>query len=168
MNQEINYEKDVFIDENSLDVMWLEAADLMMRYTKNLAKAERDVDLIKEKLSLLRAELDKDIRSSPEAYDLEKITESVVTNTIIVQEEYKELQQELIVAQFEAKVAKGAVDAMHHRKAALQDLVQLYISGYFAGPTMPRNLADERAMVQKKRQEESNKAIRIGKRSRRK
>jgi hypothetical protein len=45
---------------------------------------------------------------------------------------------------YEAEVLQGAVNAVDHRKDALENLVRLHGLQYFAGPKVPRNLSEER------------------------
>lgn len=158
------YEKDLFIDESALDVEWLGQPMLMVKYSRELASAEREVARLKEKISVEQAKLDKEIRTNPEKYGLYdiKITEAVVTNAIVTNKEFRKLKDELIDANYEVGMLKGAVDAVKQRKDALQDLVKLHGQQYFAGPTMPRNLSFE--VEQKMKKEKSNQAITITRR----
>lgn len=153
----MNYEEDVRIDETALDLEWLEQPSLMMQYGKMMAQANRELDELKETLNLVRAELDKAIRTNPEAYGIEKITETVVQNTIIQQTKYQEAQQEVLDAIYESKVASVAVQAIDQRKTALENLVRLHGQQYFAGPRIPRDLEKEREY----RQESANKKVQM-------
>ena len=157
---ELDYERDLYIDESALDVEWLGQASLMFRYSKELAKAEREIARLKEKQAVVKAELDRDIRLVPEDFDIKvKVTEAVVSNTILFQEEYKTITNELIEAQYEVSMIKGAVNAIHQRKDALQDLVRLHGQRYFAGPSVPRDLSHE--VRQQHEKAVSNKAVKI-------
>jgi len=156
----MNYEKDVNIDETALDVEWLEQPNLMLKYTRNEADALKQVDLIKEKLGYIKSELDKQIREDPEKFGIAKITETVILNTIQMQDEYKDVMEELIEAQYECNIAKGATKAVQQRKDALQSLVTLYGQNYFAGPKVPRDLSV-------KRREKTNAGVNSNKKLRR-
>jgi hypothetical protein len=146
----MNYETDIVIDETALDVEWLEQPNLMMRYARVAATARMNLDLAKESLDFVRAELDKKIRTDPGIYGIEKVTETVVQNIIIAQDEYKEASRVVISAKFEADVAQGAVRAFEARKDALENLVRLHGQQYFAGPKVPRDLSWEREEKQKR------------------
>src|SRR5690606_16872898 len=99
MSMELNYEEDIFIDESSLDVEWLNQPLLMQRYSREFAKAEKEVAKLKEKLSVTKATLDKDIRTNPSQYKISvKLTEEVVKNAIITDPEYQEQVEDLIEA----------------------------------------------------------------------
>lgn len=140
----MDYENEIFIDANSLDVEWLVQPELMLKYGKNEADCERTMDLTKEKLDLVKADLDKNIRESPDSFGITKITETVVSNTILMQDEYKEMYQAYLDAKYEHNVAKAAVRAFVQRKEALENLVKLHGQQYFAGPKVPRDLTAER------------------------
>lgn len=155
----MDYEKDLYIDESALDVEWLGQAPLMMRYCRELAKAEKEMVRLKEKMKVEWAILDKDIRTNPADFQIIKITEAAVQSAIIMDKDYQGLSQELIEAQFEFNMLKGAVDSIKMRKDALQDLVKLHGQQYFAGPTIPRDLTFE--AKQRFAKETANSTIKI-------
>lgn len=139
----MKYEDDMRINESALDVECLDQADLMLKYTTLQAELQKDEEMIREELDLERAELDKDIRSDPDKYEIDKITESVVMNNIIKDPEYRQINEKYINAKFENNVAKGAVRAVAARKDMLERLILLHGQQYFAGPKMPRDLSFE-------------------------
>lgn len=141
---ELDYEKDLYIEEGSLDVEWLNQPLLMLRYARERAKAEKEVARLKRKLKVTGATTDKDIRTNPNDYKITvKLTEEVVKNAVLCDEEYQELEEELIEANYELSMIEGAVDAIKQRKDALQDLVRLHAAQYFAGPSIPRDISLE-------------------------
>lgn len=146
----MNYEDDIKIDESSLDVEWLDQPSLMMKYARHAAQCRLEMDKAKEALELVKAELDKEIRTFPDRFGIEKITDKVVENTIPMQPDYKEAINNFIKARFESDVAYGAVKAMETRKDALENLGRLMGLQYFAGPRMPRDLHEERTAKQTK------------------
>lgn len=146
----MNYEDDIRIEETSLDVEWLEQATLFLRYSRHAALKEKEKDEAKEALDLVKAELDKEIRSFPERFGLEKITDKAVENTIPMQSNYKEASEKFIQAKYEWNVAKGVVDAFNQRKEALENLTKLNGQNYFAGPKVPRDIKEQRQVFQQK------------------
>ena len=139
----MDYEKDMYIDCDSLDVEWLEQSMLMMRYSTYEADKEREKDLAKEALDLVKADLDRNIRENPDKYGIAKPTETAISNTIISQDEYKEAYHKFLDIQYEYNIAKSATRAVAQRKDALENLVRLHGQQYFAGPRVPRNLHEE-------------------------
>lgn len=160
----LNYEQDINISEHDLDVEWLEQPRLMIKYGENAARAKREADHAKEAVEVKKAELDRDIRADPEKYGISKITETVVQNTISLQDEYQEAMTKYINAKHEFDMARYAVQAMQDRKEALENLVKLHGQMYFAGPSAPRDLSNERQKreAEREKQKESNKKVGSG------
>ena len=159
----LNYEQDLHIDETALDLEWLGQAQLMLKYTEASASARREVDRLKELLNVKRAELDNTIRSHPDSYNIDKITETVISNTIIMQSSYKSLQTLLIDAQYEWQMMQGAVSAVEQRKQALENMSRLLGLQYFAGPKAPRDLPHEVRQAQQK--DRTDRTIQIKRRT---
>jgi hypothetical protein len=146
----MNYEDDIRIDETALDIEWLDQPALFLRYSRHAALKEKEKDEAKEALDLVKAELDKEIRSFPDRFGLEKITDKAVENTIPMQPDYKEASENFIQAKYEWNIAKGAVDAFNQRKEALENLSRLNGQNYFAGPKVPRDIKEQRKAFQEK------------------
>lgn len=146
----LDYEDDIEIDEQSLDVEWLQQAKLFMRYAKYAAETRYAMDLAKEALDVVKATLDQEIRSHPDAYEIAKITEAVVQNAIITHPEHQAEMKKFVAAKYEAELAQAAVRAFDQRKVALENLVRLHGMSYFSGPAVPRNLTEEREARQKR------------------
>ena len=148
--KELNYEKDIHIDENQLDIEWLEQAGLMLKYCKHDAEMEQNLEIEKTKLDLLKSELDSQIRKNPTDFGIDtKITEAVILNAVIATEEYQEAYLTYLDAKYERDMGRNIVKAFSQRKDALENLVKLHGQSYFAGPRIPRNLTEEREIKQK-------------------
>ena len=144
MTEELDYDGDLKIETDALDVEWLGQPRLFMRYAKILAQAEKEVDKAKQHLDIVRAKMDRRIRSSPSKFtDAEKLTEKLLDVLIPEQDEFKTAKEAVIEAEFNAKMAEGAVKAFAQRKDALENLVRLHAASYFAGPKVPRDLTNE-------------------------
>ena len=156
----MNYEQDMYIDEDALDLECLEQATLMIKYSTKLADLKKERDLKKEEMDLVKAELDKEIRGNPESFDIVKITETVVTNTIIAQEKYKDIMKKYLTAKYEVDVATGVVSAVEQRKSMIEALIKLHGQQYFAGPNIPRNIEEERKLKQEKGNKKKGEMIR--------
>lgn len=156
----MNYEKDIRIDENALDVEWLQQASLTFHYSKNAAFQRKQLDLVKENLNVVRAELDREIRNDPEAFDIAKVTEAALTAAIISHKRYKEANNAYLEAKYEADIADAAVRALQDKRSALENLVKLHAAQYFAGPSMPRDISRE--WVKTAEQKQTNMAVATG------
>ena len=138
-----DYNKDLMIDPDGLDVEWLNQPARYMRYSELSAQARRDVDRAKAALDVVRATLDRDIRQHPDKFSLDKITESAVQSVLVVDPKYRTASDAVIQAQYEADLLNSAVRAFDQRKSALEGLVRLQGQGYFAAPSVPHDLALE-------------------------
>lgn len=154
-----NFSDEIRIDENALDVEWLEQPMLMLKYTKQEAQARKALDLAKEALDLVKATLDKAIRSNPADFGLDKLTETIVVNTIILADDWKAANEEVIQKSYELNIYTSAVKAIAQRKDALQNLVQLHGLQYFAGPTSPHDLSTQRRMYSEAKKKSANNAV---------
>lgn len=155
----MDFEKDVSIDESSLDTEWLDQPRLMAKYTKHAANQKRQLDLAKEQLEVVKADLDKDIRTNPDSYSIAKITETVVQNTIQTQSEYQDAMKDFIDAKYEYEMSQAAVRSIDQKKTALENLVRLHGMSYFSGPSVPRDLSKE--WEQKEKQKEANDKVKM-------
>ena len=138
-----DYEEDLQIDPNALDIEFLDQPNLFMKYAKLAAKAKKRVDEAKEKVDLVKAKLDHDIRIKPGVYGIEKVTETVVANAIIQQDEYEAVNKDFLDAKYRADLMQAAVRAFDQRKSALENLVRLLGMEYFSAPREPRDLGKE-------------------------
>jgi hypothetical protein len=107
-------------------------------YAEKAIEAGRLLDDTKEQLDLCRAGLDSSIRSNPEKYSLAKITESVVSNTIIADSGYQLALRSFNKVKQDYEIAKVAVRAFEQRKSALENLVKLFLGDYFSTPREPK------------------------------
>jgi len=151
----MDYESDMYIDHDALDIECLDQPQMMMKYAKKLATLKLERDQLKEEVDLVRAEQDKAIREDPESFGLVKITETAINNTILTTKEYKSVMKEYLQAKFEVDTCQGAVSAIEQRKSMIEALIKLHGQQYFAGPSIPRQLNEER----EKRSENVQKKI---------
>lgn len=151
----MDYETDIQIDEQALDVEWLDQPRLMMRMCQHAEGARQESDWAKERLDIKKAELDRAIRADPEEYQIKRISEAAIQNAIQLDPEYQKVSKKFIDAKYESNMANAAVRAFDQRKTALENLVRLHGQQYFAGPRAPRDLSEER----ERRQTQSNAKV---------
>jgi len=150
-----DYEKDMYIDENCLEIECLDQAALMVRYTTKLAEAKKERDQSKEMLDVMYADLDLKIREDPEKFNLSKITEGAVRSAILMNTDYQKAQNKLDWTNYEVNVLQGVVSAIDQRKSMIEGLIRLHGQQYFAGPNVPHNMSE----LRKKSEERINKGI---------
>lgn len=159
----MDYQKDIIIDETSLDVEWLEQPRLMLKYAQHASKMRMELDKTKQDLDICKATCDKEIRSNPEKFEIEKITETAIANAILIHPDYKKDYETYLTAKYECDMAQAAVNAFEQRKSALENLVRLFGQQYFAGPAMPRDIKWEKEQWGKKVNEGIGKKLTRGK-----
>jgi len=158
-------------DKNLLDDEWIAQPKLFLHWGEKLADArafvndcKRDFDVLKTEFILTEAKIDLDIRSHPKNYpelpkgavEKGKITEKMVTSTIIMQKEYRDGQKMLFKAQAKIDFAKhdvnvleAVVKSLEQRKNSLENLVDLHGQKYFATPRASENSKEAMEQVEK-------------------
>jgi hypothetical protein len=126
------------IDIDRLHVEWVDqpkqyhdAAVALAAARKNVAEAEASLDLIE-------ADLANAVRLTPPAFSLEKVTVDIVKDKVTSLPERIRAVKTLRDAQYAADMAKALVDALSHRKTALENLVSLRLADYFSAPREPK------------------------------
>lgn len=147
---ELNYEKDLRIDENSLDLELLDQASLFMKYAKHYANTQKELDSFKQELDIMRAELDKSIREHPDKYKIEKVTEGAIQSAILTDGGYIQANKNFLNVKYENDMAKNACQAVTMRKEMLEGMIKLLAQSYFAGPSVPHDLSKLKADREKK------------------
>jgi len=129
-----SYLEEVIIDKYDLDNEWLNQAEKFIHWGEQEAQAEYEKDRIKEKVDLTRAELSTSIREEPKKYGLEKVTEAAINEIILQSKKFQDINGEYIEAVKTAKILTIAKKGFEQRKTALEELVKLYLNGYWADP----------------------------------
>jgi hypothetical protein len=156
---------DISIDETALDVEWLRQPELMRKIAKQVANDNLALRTSEELLDYEKATMDSRIRKNPENYGLSKVTEPTVAAAILTTSRYRKAKQAVLKARHQYESSKALMSAIEHKKQALENLVKLHGTQYFAGPSVPRNLSEERERMIKETEKESN--LKVGKALRR-
>jgi len=150
---ELNYENDLKIDADALDVEWVRQPEIARRYIKHAAWSRRRERKAEEQMKIIRSELVRKANDDPKG-----CTGKDKPTTLDIEAFYRThpdhilAKQNWIDAAYEADYADMARQEISWgRKAALENLVVLHGANYFAGPSAPRNLSKE--WEQKRRQE---------------
>jgi hypothetical protein len=148
----MNYEEDIRIDEEALDIEWLEQAELAMKYAKNYAEARRRLTNAEEKIKVIRAELIAEANADPvKCCNKDKPNAADIEAYYRNHRRHKLAKDEWVQAQYDTDIAEAAKNEIGFtRKAALENLVRLHGQQYFAGPSIPHDLAALREQKQKR------------------
>lgn len=134
----MSFSQDVNIDKNNLDYEWIQQARLFNKYSELYANAMFERDKNKERLSLVKAQIDGDIRKDPESYGFTgKPTEPAIASLIQQDERYTDAQSDYISSVRDMNIIAGTKIAMEHKKSALEALAKLYLSGYWSEARIP-------------------------------
>lgn len=137
---------DFEIDANNIKRQWINQPSLVYQYSKAAEDAREKLTTTKNKLEVMKAEKELEIRrSDPSRYGLEKFTESVISTLIQTDEDVIKYGSKIVKLQHDHGVAQAACRALDHKKSALQDVVRLNLMERFGTPTLD-NALDEIAM----------------------
>ena len=132
MTNKENAEQVTQIDENHLDRECIKLPSDYRRFAFAAAEAKKDVQEVKANLDVVQAELAKEIRTNPEKFGLEKVTEAALGGVVILQPRFQEAQKSFFKAQYNQEMCQAVVWALEHKKRALTLLVELHGMGYFS------------------------------------
>ena len=158
MYKDLDFESDLSIDVNNLENEWLRMPALVQKYGKLAANAAHKKERLKAKADWIKAKLDFDIRSNPDAYDniptdpksgQPKLTETVVANAVTLDLNYQEVVNQKVDAVYEYASMSVLVDTMKAKANALDNITRLALSGWFSEKQcdMPTEYA-EKARIQ--------------------
>jgi hypothetical protein len=147
-------ENDLNIDKNNLDVECMDQARRFMKWSVDYAEAVRVRDEAKRKASIVKSNINLDVRSRPDEYGLgSKPTVDSVSAIVDSHEEVNKAETMVSDAQYAVNIFGAAKEALDQRRAMLERLVSLYISGYYSQPKLGTEevgrLADDATQVQK-------------------
>lgn len=132
-----NDQDDFFdIDIHRLHEEWQEQPRRFRKYATKLAHARKKFEKAKAVRDVVEAELDREIRTDPQSHGIDKITESCVAKAIVLNKRYQNANSDVIDCKHEMDILQAAVDALDHRKKALENEVSLRLADYFADPTV--------------------------------
>ena len=124
--------EDVKISRFHLEKACEDQADIYHHWAGECAELRATRDRADNRLKLRKAEVSLALRRNPP--EGVKVTESSIDALVTADPEIQELEDALVVANKSLSVAEGAVRAMDHRKAGLDNLVRLYLAGYYQDP----------------------------------
>ena len=126
----------VWIDKDQLDVEWEYQAERYYKLAKMLAEEKLTLEESKNELEVTAAECKQDIRDNPKAYDIDskRVTVDAVKDALIQQRPYQDALRIVRNIEHRVDLLKAGVQAMEHRKKALESLVYLEGMNYRSEP----------------------------------
>lgn len=156
----MNFEKDLQIDADNLDVEFLRQPSLYMQYAEALAEANERLHKADQKIKVVRSELTLQAARNPEILEVKK-GKSVSPTANNVEAYYRthknhiEAKEEWLSASKQVEMLQNAVIAFNQRKTSLEQLARLTIAGYCAMPSEPHDPSTFTERMEKIRDKET-------------
>jgi len=138
--EERDFQADTIIDKDNLEGEWLEQASLYLYYAEAYSEAVYRRDKIKVKLEYCYAATYNKIKTNYDRYFDNKPTEAAIKERVILDSTYQKTILSLAKANKLVNDMAAAKTAMEHRKKALENLVQLKISGLYSEPKQRKRI----------------------------
>lgn len=127
------------IDLGNLERDWVEHVRYARKAMRRAADAKADQLRAEAELKLVEAEQQERIRLHPEKFGMADPTEKAIASAVIRTKAYQKAQEAAITARHFADVCQADVNALSHKKKGLEDVVTLFMAGYFARPKNRNN-----------------------------
>jgi hypothetical protein len=132
---------DLAIDPNYLDRACLEQGELFYKWAERAVHAREEMERLKSKMETTSAKLQMQVRKAPADFDLKRATESAISARVDCDKRILNLRDLYLRARSQSALLERAVDAMEMRKRMLEVMITLHGQQYFAGPSVPHDLA---------------------------
>ena len=129
----MDFERDLAINKFWLDEECLTHPQLYYHYSELYAEAKHKVGSLADSLKLRMGEANIEIRNRFIKKEL-KFTEAVINSEVEKDESVLEIREALRTAELAQARLGAAVSAFEHRKSQLDNLVRLFVAGYFSSP----------------------------------
>ena len=130
--EERDIQKDVTLNRFRLEKCSEEQPAVFHYWAEKEAEIKAARDKADNRLNLIRAEVELEIRNDVEKYG--KLTEAKVAALIETNPDVIKVKKELVEVKEQANLVSAAVRAMEHRKDQIENLTRLWISSYYARP----------------------------------
>lgn len=136
----IDFAKDIKINKGELHKEWLKQSGLYMFYSEEWASAVKKRDHLKQEIEAKNAELLTGIIKRAIDSGEKKPTEKAIEAEIALDIGMQERQTKLIDLNEEVNLLSSGLKALEHKKKALENLVTLYLAGYYSSPKEPEQI----------------------------
>ena len=129
------FDVDIKLNKNHLDQNAIEQVDLYEKCTDKWADAVLTRDEAKENLTVIKAEVDEEIRANPLEHgwssESKTPTETWISNQVTLNERVREATTKHLKTMHKVNQLSGDKETLEHRKKALDILTELYKGQYF-------------------------------------
>lgn len=149
------FNNDIAIDEQNLTEELIRQPQLFYEWAKEAVNASVDSAVAKDKLEVIRSEVELRIRKHPSVHGLpDKPTEAQVKAAVIINRKVKSATRNYFDSLRVEKILAKAERAFEHRKKSLEGLVSTNQQLYFANPktnTRTEQRVAEKTLLQQAR-----------------
>jgi hypothetical protein len=124
MNMELK-ERVVIKDQFNIELDLRKQSQHYFEVGEEMVNARNERDELAERLKMVSAELDVEIRASSTA----KLTEAGIAAKVITDKRYIELQEKYLAKEKEVGYLDVALKALEHKRGALETLAKMQMSG---------------------------------------
>lgn len=128
---------DLSINIHELEVEWMKQSSVYMEYMEKAIEAEDDKKNHQIEIDQIEASLDISYRDEYQRRG-EKYTEKVIENNVKTHVNSVSARREQNILIYNQNVFNACVKAMEMKKAVLENLVKLYLGGYYSEPILEK------------------------------
>jgi len=148
MNEDTDYKQDIKINRFALEKEVEEQPTKYLFYSEEQAEAKRKRDRKKDKLDQILANEEMRIRwltkvELVEEFGIDKLTETSIKAAVTGSQVVIDAKKEYSEASHRQMLTEGHARAFEQRKSALDNLVRLWIAGYYSDPTGTKTRNDD-------------------------
>jgi len=131
----MDYSRDLEIDRYNLERELVSHSQLYMKWALAANKALEEAEMAKDKVELIKARIDSDVRSYPEKYNLpDNPKEGAIRSAIIKNKKVKQAVSKYYEALYNSRVLSDVKNSFRGRGKILEGLVHLNVQLHFCEP----------------------------------
>jgi hypothetical protein len=134
----VGYEKDLEIDKYALDTECMDQPRKFSHWAEVLAEATAERDRADQNVDVVKAQIETAMRADPVTWGLDKVTDASIKAAVTQNDKVVHTVEALIKAKYRVNVLFAAKEAFEQRKSMLENLVKLFLSGYWSDPRIPK------------------------------
>lgn len=156
---DFDYELDTEIDKKNLDKELEKQHSLFMKYSRLAKQAKKYFNHRWEVVKRVRSKIIKELKEEAEAEKQKMPTAQIIEAEYRTDQRHIKAKSEMIDAEYMSDLLDGAVMSLHQRKAALSDLIRLYLAEYWDDSTSGIVDGDTQRAYDKKQKEKSKQIV---------
>ena len=142
--------EDKKVDIHNLHLEDQKQPSLVEKWGTRWAEARDKERRGKRNLEIVYAEIEKEVRSNPEDYNIEKITENAVRSAVVISKKYNDIYNEHLDSCKEVDLMGVARDTIADKRASIDGEIKLFLNSYYARNTQDSDLKEAKSKDIKK------------------